>query len=81
MDGPIEQDSAIALISGGQDATTCLAWALARYARVETVGFACGQRHAMELGCRRPIQRAMARLKDWGDRLAGPGMAPLARFM
>src|SRR5690606_10355475 len=41
-------NSALVLFSGGQDSATCLAWALARYERVETVGFDYGQRHAVE---------------------------------
>jgi 7-cyano-7-deazaguanine synthase len=45
-------DTALVLFSGGQDSTTCLAWALDRFARVETLGFAYGQRHAIELDCR-----------------------------
>lgn len=52
-------DSAVVLFSGGQDSTTCLAWALARYAHVETVGFRYGQRHAIEMECREPIRQAL----------------------
>lgn len=63
---------ALVLFSGGQDSTTCLAWALDRFAHVETVGFAYGQRHAVEMDCRAPI---LARLKQsfphWAPRL-GP---------
>ena len=62
-------DGALVLFSGGQDSTACLAWALDRYDRVETVGFSYGQRHAIELECRAPIRAALAR--RWGDRL-GP---------
>jgi len=40
------------LFSGGQDSTTCLAWALDRLAAVETIGFSYGQRHRIELDCR-----------------------------
>jgi 7-cyano-7-deazaguanine synthase len=43
---------ALVLFSGGQDSTTCLAWALARYPEVETIGFDYGQRHAIELTAR-----------------------------
>jgi 7-cyano-7-deazaguanine synthase len=53
-------DTALVLFSGGQDSTTCLAWALARYPHVETVGFHYGQRHAVEMECREPIRRALA---------------------
>jgi 7-cyano-7-deazaguanine synthase len=63
------EDHALVLFSGGQDSTTCLAWALARYPRVETVGFAYGQRHAIELDCRAPIRERIAGLAGWGARL------------
>ena len=43
------------LFSGGQDSTTCLAWALARFAAVETIGFDYGQRHRIELDCRAAV--------------------------
>ena len=36
---------ALVLFSGGQDSTACLAWALDRFAEVETLGFDYGQRH------------------------------------
>ena len=45
-------ETALVLFSGGQDSTTCLAWALDRFERVEMLGFAYGQRHAIELDCR-----------------------------
>jgi 7-cyano-7-deazaguanine synthase len=52
-------DDALVLFSGGQDSTTCLAWALARYRRVETIGFFYGQRHAVELDCRLHIRAGL----------------------
>ncbi|MBX3477865.1 MAG: 7-cyano-7-deazaguanine synthase QueC [Brevundimonas sp.] len=65
-------DSALVLFSGGQDSATCLAWALERYGRVETVGFDYGQRHAVEMQARQTVREAMARvLPQWADRL-GP---------
>ena len=57
---PETADHALVLFSGGQDSATCLAWALARYPHVETIGFAYGQRHAVELTCRAPIRAALA---------------------
>lgn len=60
--------SALVLFSGGQDSATCLAWALDRYERVETVGFDYGQRHSVELQARQDVRAAMAALPG-GDRL------------
>ncbi len=63
-------DSALVLFSGGQDSATCLAWALERHARVETLGFDYGQRHAVELQVRQPLLQAMRELKPaWRERL------------
>jgi queuosine biosynthesis protein QueC len=61
--------SALVMFSGGQDSTTCLAWALQTFDHVETVGFDYGQRHSVELTCRAPIREAIARLEDWGAHL------------
>ena len=47
---------ALVLFSGGQDSSVCLAWALERYARVETVGFDYGQWHAVELEARAVVR-------------------------
>ena len=61
---------ALVLFSGGQDSTTCLAWALTQFDHVETVGFAYGQRHAAELDARpRILQRLREEFPAWRDRL------------
>lgn len=60
---------ALVLFSGGQDSTVCLAWALARYDHVETVGFDYGQRHAVELECRLNVRAALNKLPITGTRL------------
>ena len=60
MPRPISSDRALVLFSGGQDSTTCLAWALDRHAYVETLGFRYGQRHLVEMACRAPIRAALA---------------------
>ncbi|WP_114949171.1 7-cyano-7-deazaguanine synthase QueC [Microvirga calopogonii] len=66
------------VFSGGQDSTTCLAWALSRYERVETIGFSYGQRHAVEMDCREPIRQALARLSPlWASRLGPDRVIPL----
>jgi 7-cyano-7-deazaguanine synthase len=66
----IESDTALVLFSGGQDSTVCLAWALDRFARVETVGFDYGQRHAIELDMRPRLRERMAALNaQWKARL------------
>jgi 7-cyano-7-deazaguanine synthase len=63
-------NSALVLFSGGQDSTVCLAWALERFARVETIGFAYGQRHAVELEVRPHIRAALAaQSQAWQERL------------
>jgi 7-cyano-7-deazaguanine synthase len=64
-------DTALVLFSGGQDSTVCLAWALERFTQVETIGFAYGQRHEVELEVRPRIRAAVAALRpEWGARLA-----------
>jgi 7-cyano-7-deazaguanine synthase len=66
----LSTDSALVLFSGGQDSTTCLAWALQRYVRVETLGFDYGQRHAIELTVRPNILQAIRTLDpSWATRL------------
>jgi 7-cyano-7-deazaguanine synthase len=61
---------ALVLFSGGQDSTTCLAWALDRYAEVETLGFDYGQRHRVELECRQDVLAELrAGFPAWAARL------------
>jgi len=61
---------ALVLFSGGQDSATCLAWALDRFARVETIGFDYGQRHRVELDVRREFLAGIrAAFPSWADRL------------
>lgn len=64
------EEAALVLFSGGQDSATCLAWALARFGRVETLGFDYGQRHAVELECREILRDGLrAQNPLWKDRL------------
>ena len=68
----LDANAALVLFSGGQDSATCLAWALDRFARVETIGFDYGQRHAVELEARERVRTAMAAaFPAWGETL-GP---------
>ncbi len=61
---------AMVLLSGGQDSTTCLAWALDRFQHVETVGFDYGQRHRIEMECRQSVRRRITELfPQWSSRL------------
>lgn len=61
---------ALVLFSGGQDSTACLAWALERFSRVETLGFDYGQRHRIELDCRLTVRAELARqFPAWAARL------------
>jgi len=67
----VSESSALVLFSGGQDSATCLAWALERYDRVETIGFDYGQRHAIELKQRAILREKFAALKPaWRERLS-----------
>ena len=70
------QRGALVLFSGGQDSTACLAWALERFATVETIGFAYGQRHSIELACRPPIRAALG--PHWPGRLGADHIIDLA---
>ncbi|MFT9014303.1 MAG: 7-cyano-7-deazaguanine synthase QueC [Acetobacter sp.] len=72
-------EAALVLFSGGQDSATCLAWALARFGRVETLGFDYGQRHAIELTCRSTLRDGLAALTPtWRERLGPDHTLPLA---
>ena len=70
---------ALVLFSGGQDSTTCLAWALSKYEHVETIGFNYGQRHVVELDCRKPIlDEIKSTYKDWSEILGADHMIDLS---
>ena len=70
---------ALVLFSGGQDSTACLAWALERYAQVETIGFDYGQRHRIELDCRQTVRRELAaQFPAWGAKLGDDHVLDLA---
>ena len=66
----VQPRRALVLLSGGQDSATCLAWALTRYAEVETLGFDYGQRHRVELDCRERLRTGLQAMA-WPGRL-GP---------
>lgn len=70
--------AALVLFSGGQDSTVCLAFALEKYTRVETVGFNYGQRHAAELHQREKLRAALREMKpEWNERLGPDHMLEL----
>jgi 7-cyano-7-deazaguanine synthase len=73
--------SALVLLSAGQDSATCLAWALARYERVETIGFFYGQRHAIEMEQRAPLRKAIAGLNPaWRGQLGGDVVVDISGY-
>jgi 7-cyano-7-deazaguanine synthase len=75
----ISTKGALVLFSGGQDSATCLAWALSRYAKVETIGFDYGQRHAIELTVRPTLlQKTRALSPEWDARLGDDHMIDLS---
>jgi 7-cyano-7-deazaguanine synthase len=66
----LDQNGALVLFSGGQDSTTCLAWALDQFKHVETIGFDYRQRHIVELECRQRIRDELGlRFPHWVKRL------------
>ncbi len=76
MDG-----KALVIFSGGQDSTTCLAWALARWPEVQTIGFGYGQRHGIEMYCRGKVLDAMRQLKaEWNNRLGPDWVSEITLF-
>jgi 7-cyano-7-deazaguanine synthase len=71
--------TALVLFSGGQDSTVCLAWALSRFLRVETIGFDYGQRHRIELDCRLTVREELRRaFPAWAGRLGDDHVLDLA---
>ena len=62
--------SALVLFSGGQDSTTCLALALSKYERVETIAFDYRQRHSVELQARlRVLEQIKLQFPQWAHKL------------
>jgi 7-cyano-7-deazaguanine synthase len=77
----VSSESALVLFSGGQDSAVCLAWALARHGRVETVGFDYGQRHAVELTARTVVREAFkSAFPHWAARLGPDTMIDIRGF-
>jgi 7-cyano-7-deazaguanine synthase len=71
--------SALVLFSGGQDSTTCLALALSKYERVETIAFDYRQRHSVELQARlRVLEQIKAQFPQWAHKLGEDHMLDLA---
>ena len=78
---PAPPTAALVLHSGGQDSSTCLAWALSRFDRVETVGFDYGQRHGVEMQARLAVREAMAaRFPQWAPRLGEDHVLDIRSF-
>jgi 7-cyano-7-deazaguanine synthase len=77
----VTPSSALLLFSGGQDSASCLAWALNRYDRVETIGFEYGQRHEVEMRARLDVRRRMAALDpEWARRLGDDHVVDLTGY-
>lgn len=74
-----QNEKALVLFSGGQDSTTCVAWALDRFDHVETVGFDYRQRHSVELEVRSPVLRSIRNtFPDWEAKLGDDHMVDLS---
>jgi len=78
MPAKLDDRKALVLLSGGQDSTVALAWALNRFDTVETIGFDYGQRHRVELGARRRVRERITTINGaWRDRLGPDRLAVL----
>jgi 7-cyano-7-deazaguanine synthase len=74
-------EAALVLFSGGQDSSVCLAWALERFGRVETVGFDYGQRHRVELTARRRVREGLEQaFPAWARRLGSDHVLDIRSF-
>ncbi|MEZ6854566.1 7-cyano-7-deazaguanine synthase QueC [Halodesulfovibrio aestuarii] len=74
-------NSALVIFSGGQDSTTCLAWALERFDSVATIGFSYGQRHSIEMDCRKNVLSEIRDIKkNWGQRLTHDEVLEIGLF-
>jgi 7-cyano-7-deazaguanine synthase len=77
--GTASAAAVLVLFSGGQDSTACLAWALDRYERVETLGFDYGQRHRVELECRQEVLHHLRQsFPHWAARLGADHLMDLS---
>ena len=71
--------TALVLFSGGQDSTTCLAHALNRFERVETIGFDYGQRHHVEMQARLTVlDELRGQFPAWAPRMGQDHVLDLA---
>ena len=78
---PLLEQQALVIFSGGQDSATCLAWALSRFKRVLTLGFDYGQRHSVELDCRKRVREGIAALNpQWAQRMGPDALLNLEIF-
>jgi 7-cyano-7-deazaguanine synthase len=76
-----DSESALVLFSGGQDSATCLAWALARFRHVETIGFHYGQRHDVEMQARLDVRAALSEeFPDWRKTLGKDHVVDLSGY-
>ena len=77
----LDPKRALVLFSGGQDSTTCLAYALHNFDYVETVGFDYGQRNIVELECRdRVLSQTSAAFPKWAAKLGPDKVLDLSTF-
>lgn len=81
MQTTLDPRRALVLFSGGQDSSTCLAWALSRYDHVETVAFDYGQRHLVELEAREEVRKKLpVAVEGWAGRLGTDHRLSLPAF-